>query len=107
MCSGSFLHKSPKDALAVLGKVVEVTRGWDEAQPRGLHHNKSPQFGICSAYHIQENLDGRTESSLMCQRVDSGNPSKTRQSIPCCICYSYNHHFAKCSSNPIEHNTYE
>ena len=65
MCSGNFLYKSPEEALAFIGKVVELTKRWDEAQPRGTHQIRNPQFGRGSAYHLQENLEVRTELSFI------------------------------------------
>ncbi|RVW70086.1 hypothetical protein CK203_062303 [Vitis vinifera] len=112
MCGGDFMSKNPEEAMDFLSYVSEVSRGWDEPNPRekGKLPSQPTQNPKGGMYVLSEDMDMKAKVATIARRLEELELKKIHEAqaisetqahaMPCTICQSCDHVVDECPTMP-------
>ena len=70
MCGGDFLSKNPDEAMDFLNYVAEISKAWDEINPREANRMKPTANQRGGMYSLTEDMEMKAKLSTLTRRLD-------------------------------------
>ena len=110
MCGGDFLSKNPDEAMDFLNYVAEISKGWDEPNPKEVERMKPTVNPRGDIYSLTEDVELNAKLSTLNRRMEElehRNHLEVRAvteasmpSQPCFSCQSTSHQGEHCPISP-------
>ena len=107
---GDFLSKNPDEAMDFLNYVVEISKGWDEPNPREVERMKHTTNQRGGIYSLAEDVELKAKLSSLTRRMEElkmRNQQEVRAVteipaplLPCFTCQSTGHQGEHCPISP-------
>ena len=110
MCGGDFLSKHPDEAMEFLSYVAEISKGWDEPNPREIERFRPPVNQRGGMYALNDEMEMKARLSALARKVEElegkqlhevqAVTDNTAQPNPCTNFQSLAHLIEQCSMTP-------